>query len=149
MTRPSPWATIRTEVAQAPCMLTFVEVRSLILIALFFVSPLLLIWGWTRWAKRPKLTSIPSILSVIGFSFATASVILAASSVAYALLIHPFPYHSPCSSGYFDGASCFLLSESCLASAASGDQVHCAGTRLVMHWERLHFGYWQPKVNRC
>jgi hypothetical protein len=60
----------------------------------FLVSPITLIWGWKRWADQPKLRTIPSILSLIGFVFATASALLAVSSVAYAQ-VHHFSFYDP------------------------------------------------------
>jgi len=66
-----------------------------ILIALgYLVTPTALIWGWTSWTRQPKQTTLPAILSLIGFIFATASAILAVSSVAYAQ-VHHFPYYDP------------------------------------------------------
>jgi len=47
------------------------------------VSPATLVWGWVRWGKRAKLKTIPSILSLVGFIFATASTTLAVSSLVY------------------------------------------------------------------
>src|SRR5450631_268913 len=43
------------------------------------VSPVMLVWGWVRWGKRPKLRTMPSVLSLLGFIFATASATLAVS----------------------------------------------------------------------
>jgi hypothetical protein len=66
-----------------------------ILIALgYLVTPIALIWGWTRWARQPKQKTVPAILSLLGFIFANASAILAVSSVAYAQA-HHFPYYDP------------------------------------------------------
>ena len=60
----------------------------------YLVSPTMLIWGWTRWAMSPKLRTIASVLSLVGFVFATASALLAISSIAYAE-IHHFSYYDP------------------------------------------------------
>ena len=66
-----------------------------ILIALgYLVAPTALIWGWTSWTRQPKQRTLPATLSLIGFIFATASAILAMSSVAYAQ-VHHFPYYDP------------------------------------------------------
>jgi len=66
-----------------------------ILIALgYLVTPTALIWGWTTWTRQPKQKTLPAILSLIGFIFATASAILAVSSIAYAQ-VHHFPYYDP------------------------------------------------------
>jgi hypothetical protein len=60
----------------------------------YLVPPTLLVWGWTRWVRSPKLRSIGSVLSLIGFSLATASALLAVLTVGYAQ-IHHFPYYDP------------------------------------------------------
>ena len=68
----------------------------IILIALgYFAAPVTLIWGWVRWVRHPRLKTIPSILSLIGFSLATASAVLAVSLAAYAQAIHGFPFYDP------------------------------------------------------
>jgi len=61
----------------------------------YFVPPIMLIWGWARWVRRPKQRSIASILSLVGFVLATASGLLAASSIVYAQMTHGFPYYDP------------------------------------------------------
>jgi hypothetical protein len=72
-----------------------VQVVFAILIALsYVVSPVVLIWGWARWTGQPKSRTVASILSLVGFSFATASAALAVSSVAYAQ-IHHFGFYDP------------------------------------------------------
>jgi hypothetical protein len=66
-----------------------------ILVALgYLVTPVALIWGWTRWARQPKQRSVPAILSLTGMVFATASAVLAVSSIAYAQ-VHHFPFYDP------------------------------------------------------
>ena len=60
-----------------------------------YLAPLvLLIWGWIRWVEQPKLRTVLSILSLTGFILATASALLAASSIGYAQ-VHHFPYYDP------------------------------------------------------
>ena len=63
---------------------------AIVMIFMYGVSPVMLVWGWIRWAKRPKLRTIPSILSVLGFIFATASATLAVSCLVYDH-VHPNP----------------------------------------------------------
>src|SRR5580700_664962 len=76
-------------------MSTFTRVIFAVLIALgYLVSPTTLIWGWTRWVRSQKLHTTASVLSLIGFIFATASALLAISSLAYAQ-VHHFPYYDP------------------------------------------------------
>jgi hypothetical protein len=77
-------------------MSTSIQVVFGVLIALsYLVSPIMLIWGWARWVGQPKLRAVPSILSLIGFIVATASAMLAIMSVAYAHVIHGFPFYDP------------------------------------------------------
>jgi hypothetical protein len=38
--------------------------------------PALMVWGWVRWFRRRQLRTLPSILSLIGFTLATASGLL-------------------------------------------------------------------------
>jgi hypothetical protein len=66
----------------------------LLLVVSDLLTPLMLIWGWIRWAKQSKFKTIPSILSLSGFVLTTGSVILAVSSVAYAH-DHPFGFYDP------------------------------------------------------
>ena len=57
-------------------------------------SPAILIWGWTRWLRQPKLRTIPAMLSLISFLLGTASALLAVSSMAFAQ-VHHFRYYDP------------------------------------------------------
>jgi tellurite resistance protein TehA-like permease len=50
----------------------------------YLVSPIVLIWGWSRWLRQPKVRTTPSILSLIGFILASAFALIAASLVGYA-----------------------------------------------------------------
>ncbi|MBI3477612.1 MAG: hypothetical protein HY010_17915 [Acidobacteria bacterium] len=72
-----------------------VQIMFAILMALgYLVTPVALIWGWTRWARQQEQRSVPAILSLLGFIFATASAVIAVSFAAYAQL-HHFPYYDP------------------------------------------------------
>lgn len=53
----------------------------------------LMIWGWVRWAKRKQPRTAFSMLSLTGFSLATASALLAVSSLVYAHSIGGFPFY--------------------------------------------------------
>jgi hypothetical protein len=68
----------------------------IILLAVFgyVVAPITLIWAWIRWIGQPKQWSAASCLSLAGLSLATASAILAASSIVYAQ-IHGFEWYDP------------------------------------------------------
>jgi len=57
-------------------------------------SPAIVIWGWVRWLRQPKPRSILATLSMIGFIPATASALLALSSIVFAQF-HHFPYYDP------------------------------------------------------
>jgi hypothetical protein len=81
-----------------------------ILVALgYLVSPIVLIWGWAQWVLQPKLRTVPSILSLVGFVLATTSALLAVSTVAYAQ-IHHFPYYDPLLLRIFRGGTLLSLS---------------------------------------
>jgi hypothetical protein len=51
--------------------------------------------GWVRWTRQPRQRSIFPILSLVAFAFATASGLLAVSSVMYSVGIGGFPYYDP------------------------------------------------------
>ncbi len=59
-------------------------------VAMYLVPPLLVVWGWIRWAAQPRLRTLASNSSLLGFILATASAVLAVSSIAYAQ-VHHFP----------------------------------------------------------
>jgi len=60
----------------------------------YVLAPVLLIWGWARWAQRPKSRTLSSILSLLGFILASASALLALSAIVYAR-IHGFRFYDP------------------------------------------------------
>jgi hypothetical protein len=60
----------------------------------YIVAPTLLICGWMRWVRLPKIRTFFSILSLVGFILATASATLALLTVAYAQ-VHHFPFYDP------------------------------------------------------
>jgi hypothetical protein len=64
-------------------------------VASYLITPAMMIWGWTRWLPRPRLRTLPSILSLIGFILATTSALLAVSSLVYAQMIGGFPFYDP------------------------------------------------------
>src|SRR5712664_3445863 len=73
------------------------ELAVLVLFAIeiYLAVPAAMISGWVRWIKRRQPQTLPSILSLAGFTFATASGLLAISSVLYAQTIGGFPYYDP------------------------------------------------------
>jgi hypothetical protein len=67
-----------------------------ILIAIVYLTlPLLTVWGWIRWMRGPHAHSLTSVLSLISFVFATASIVLAISSLIYAQVVRSFPFYDP------------------------------------------------------
>jgi hypothetical protein len=49
----------------------------------YVAAPVLLVWGWARWVRRPKQRTLFSILSLIGFAFSTVSAFLAVALLLY------------------------------------------------------------------
>jgi len=54
-----------------------------------------LAWGCGRWAKRKQPRTLSAALSVAGFSLATASALLAITSMLYAQAIGGFSFYDP------------------------------------------------------
>src|SRR5271156_94635 len=61
----------------------------------YILAPIMLIWGWIRWIRRRRELGYPFFLSIIGFVLSTASGVLAASAIVYAVAIHGFPFYDP------------------------------------------------------
>jgi len=61
----------------------------------YLLSPIILIWGWARWLRLPKQTTVTSVLSFLGFVLATLSALVAVSGMIYSLAIGGFPYYDP------------------------------------------------------
>jgi len=61
----------------------------------YLIAPTMLTWGWIRWTCRREELGRPFFLSLIGFILSTASALLAASAIAYAVTIHGFPFYDP------------------------------------------------------
>jgi hypothetical protein len=50
----------------------------------YVVTPSMLVWGWVRWIKlRPRLWTITSTLSLVGFLLATASAFFGLWMIGY------------------------------------------------------------------
>lgn len=71
------------------------SVVMILVVGVYLGLPVLTIWGWVRWFSRTQLRTLPAILPLIGFALATASGLLAVSSVLYAHVIGGFPYYDP------------------------------------------------------
>jgi hypothetical protein len=83
----------------AQMMLLMIQPAELLIISLFLISvisvPVLTIYGWARWVRNTESKTLFSTLSLVGFSLATASALLAISSGLYALAIGGFRYYDP------------------------------------------------------
>jgi peptidoglycan biosynthesis protein MviN/MurJ (putative lipid II flippase) len=66
-----------------------------IAVATTLCVPILLVWGWIRWANGEHPQSRSSTFSLVGFSLATASAGLAVATHLYARFVHSFPYYDP------------------------------------------------------
>jgi hypothetical protein len=64
-------------------------------LAFYAGLPALMIWGWVRFSRRPRVQGLLPILSVLSLALATASTALAIGSVLYAHAIGGFPYYDP------------------------------------------------------
>jgi hypothetical protein len=71
------------------------SIEVLLAIGAYLAVPVAMISGWVRWLKRRQPQTLFSTLSMIGFMLATASGLLAVSSVLYAEIIGGFPYYDP------------------------------------------------------
>jgi len=67
----------------------------LFVVGIYVALPAAMIWGWVRWSKRTQPRTLPSILSLVGFTLATASGLLAISAMLYARAIGGFPFYDP------------------------------------------------------
>lgn len=63
--------------------------------AIYIALPAVMIWGWVRWFKRTQPRTLLAILSLIGFTLATASGLLATSAMLYARAVGGFPFYDP------------------------------------------------------
>lgn len=61
----------------------------------YLVAPLTLVWGWVRWTRQSKQRNVLAILSLLGFSLASGSALLAGGAIAYAQLIRGFGFYDP------------------------------------------------------
>ena len=71
------------------------SVLMLLIVVVYLSLPVLVIWGWIRWSTRTQPRTLFSILSLIGFTLATTSGLLAVSSLLYAHAIGGFPFYDP------------------------------------------------------
>src|SRR6266404_5687889 len=64
-------------------------------IAVYGVLPVLLIWGWIRWAISSQPRTVPAIMAFVSFLLTTLSVLLALETAFYARVVRSFPYYDP------------------------------------------------------
>ena len=62
--------------------------------AIYLGLPTAIVTGWLRWGKRKENATVFSTHSLVGFALATASALLAVSSIVYAQSAH-FAYYDP------------------------------------------------------
>jgi|SRR5215469_1175792 len=105
--------------------------------------PALMLWGWARWLGRTQPRTVPVILSLIGFTLATASGLLAVSSVVWAHSIGGFPYYDPRLLRMYRWGALLSLSGLVfgIAGASRPGLLRCAP------WELPCSGSCQPWVN--
>ncbi|MBZ5520769.1 MAG: hypothetical protein LAP21_00785 [Acidobacteriia bacterium] len=70
-------------------------VLMLLMIAAYIGVPVILVWGWLRWLRRPRERNPFAALSLAGFVFASASALLAVGGVLYSGAIGGFPFYDP------------------------------------------------------
>src|SRR6266404_5105636 len=56
-------------------------------IAVYGVLPVLLIWGWIRWAISSQPRTVPAIMAFVSFLLTTLSVLLALGTAFYARVV--------------------------------------------------------------
>jgi hypothetical protein len=64
-------------------------------VATTLLVPALLFWGWLRWSQNDGPRTSSSNFSLVGFSLATASAVLALGTHLYARFIHNLPLQDP------------------------------------------------------
>lgn len=89
--------------------------------------PVLLLWGWVRWAKNQTLRTTSSTLAFAGLCFATASACLAISTHLYARFVSSFPSHDPALQKIYISGS--LLSSLAILCGVAG-----SGRRSPLRW---------------
>src|SRR5690349_11255476 len=63
--------------------------------AIYISLPAAIVSGWVHWGRKRQHLAVSSTLSLIGFALATASALLAVSSMVYAQSGHGFAYYDP------------------------------------------------------
>ena len=92
----------------------------LIAVGIVFIVPALLLWGWLRLSKDDTPRTLSWKFSLAGFSFATASALLALFAHLYARFIHSFPYYDPVLFKIYGTGSLLSIAGIALAVAGTG-----------------------------
>ena len=92
----------------------------LIAVGIVFIVPALLLWGWLRLSKDHAPRTLSWKFSLAGFSFATASALLALFAHLYARFIHSFPYYDPVLFKIYGTGSLLSIAGIALAVAGTG-----------------------------
>jgi len=87
-------------------------------LGVIIAGPILMVWGWLDWAIKPAAPGGLKFLSLIGFAFGSASVLLAVGSLTYSHSIGGFAYYDPLLMKIYKTG--FLLSLSGLILGLSG-----------------------------
>jgi len=66
-------------------------------LSIFFLvmTPLVMVWGWIRWARHEKWWAVLQVLSMSGFVLATGSALLAVALSLYGHAIGGFDFYDP------------------------------------------------------
>jgi len=107
--------------------------------SMYIVMPVVIVWGWLRWKKRTQPRNIFSTLSLIGFTFVTASGLLAVFSIVYAIAFR-FRFYDHRFSKSLGWAFYYRLWALSSPSVVHGDQTRCVGTLPLVLRECPCFG---------
>jgi hypothetical protein len=110
---------------------------------IYIALPIMIIWGWIRWAMRRRLRTAYSRLSLIGFALSTLSALLAIGSVLYAHAIGGFRYYDPTLLRIYRGHRAFRRRASlcrawhvAMERPALARLYQCDGNASVLVWNR-------------
>jgi hypothetical protein len=112
-----------------------------------FATPVILIWGWIRWAKRKENGTASSILSLISLVLSTSSALLALSTSAFARS-HPFGFYDPTLMRIMRWGFILSLAGCLFALVEFGGKTRCDGMLPFAGSERWLFGSLLRKANR-
>jgi hypothetical protein len=73
----------------------FPAILLILLIAAYVEVPVMLVWGWRRWARRPRQKNPFATISFISFSIGTASALLLVVTILWSLIRGGFTWYDP------------------------------------------------------